>query len=235
MPVTKNDRAVGVLHRTRFLEYNILGKYGFGMQLNSKRLVADIMEQPSIIVESNATLEDVAKRVYLRSDEFLYDDICVTKNGNYYGTVAVSTLLNAITKRSLILAKHANPLTGLPGNNSIQMEVEKGLSQNKHFDVCYIDIDNFKPYNDHYGFEKGDVVLKSLAHTIEEALGLIENHNAAANKVNFAGHIGGDDFIIITSSQNSIPLSEKIISNFEGQLLQFQMSRQFRNVLFLPI
>jgi diguanylate cyclase (GGDEF)-like protein len=69
-----------------------------------------------------------------------------------------------------MLAKNSNPLTGLPGNESIQREINKRLAQNIHFDVCYIDIDNFKPYNDHYGFEKGDMAIKTLACIIEETV-----------------------------------------------------------------
>lgn len=210
LPVVVDDVIVGMLHRNRFLENNILGKYGYGMHLNATKNISDIMEQPSLMVEFNTTLEDVAQRIQSRKFEFLYDDICVTKNGKYYGTVAVHTLLDAITERSLILARNANPLTGLPGNESIQREINKRLSQNIHFDVCYIDINNFKPYNDYYGFEKGDMVIKTLACIIEESI--------AQNDFSFAGHIGGDDFILITPPQISILTCERIISSFEATL-----------------
>lgn len=84
-----------------------------------------------------------------------------------------------------------------------------------HFDVCYIDINNFKPYNDHYGFEKGDIVIKTLASIIEES---IEQDDFSFS---FAGHIGGDDFILIISPRISIPVCEKIISSFESALPVF--------------
>lgn len=120
--------------------------------------------------------------------------------------------LDAITEKSLMLAKNANPLTGLPGNESIQREINKRLSQNMHFDVCYIDIDNFKPYNDHYGFEKGDMVIKTLACIIEESV------KPDDFDFSFVGHIGGDDFIVIIPPQISIPACEKIIASFEATL-----------------
>ncbi|MDI6727572.1 MAG: bifunctional diguanylate cyclase/phosphodiesterase [Thermodesulfovibrionales bacterium] len=212
LPVTEDDRVVGMLHRNRFLENNVLGKYGYGMHLNATKCITDIMEQPSLMVEANTTLEDVAQRLQSRRFEFLYDDICITKTGKYFGTVAVHILLDAITERSLILARNANPLTGLPGNESIQREINKRLSQNMHFDVCYIDIDNFKPYNDHYGFEKGDMVIKTLACIIEETI------KQDGFDFSFAGHIGGDDFIVIIPPQISIPVCEKIISEFDATL-----------------
>ena len=212
LPVAEDDRVVGMVHRNRFLENNILGKYGYGMHLNATKCITDIMEQPSLMVEANTTLEDVAQRLQSRRFEFLYDDICITKTGKYYGTVAVHILLDAITERSLILAKNSNPLTGLPGNESIQREINKRLSQNMHFDVCYIDIDNFKPYNDHYGFEKGDMVIKTLACIIEESI------KPDGFDFSFVGHIGGDDFIVIIPPQISIPACEKIIASFEATL-----------------
>jgi diguanylate cyclase (GGDEF)-like protein len=212
LPVVEDERVVGMLHRNRFLENNILGKYGYGMHLNATKCIADIMEQPSLMVETNTTLEGVAQRIQSRKFGFIYDDICVTKNGKYYGIVAVHILLDAITERSLILARNANPLTGLPGNESIQREINKRLSQNMHFDVCYIDIDNFKPYNDHYGFEKGDMVIKTLACIIEES---VKPHGS---DFSFVGHIGGDDFIVIIPPQISIPACEKIIASFEATL-----------------
>ena len=81
-----------------------------------------------------------------------------------------------------------------------------------HFDVCYIDIDNFKPYNDHYGFEKGDTVIKTLSCIIEDSV------KPEDLDFSFAGHIGGDDFIVITPPQISLPVCEKIISSFESTL-----------------
>jgi diguanylate cyclase (GGDEF)-like protein len=212
LPVVGDDRLVGMLQRNRFLENNVLGRYGYGMHLNATKRVESIMEQPTIVVEANTAIEDVAQRIQLRKFEFVYDDIYVTKSGKYFGVVSVHSLLDAITERNLVLAKNANPLTGLPGNETIQREIIKRISQNMHFDVCYIDIDNFKPYNDHYGFEKGDMVIKILASIIKESI------DPNYSNYSFVGHIGGDDFILITVPQVSIPTCEKIISEFEKVL-----------------
>jgi len=227
LPVVEDERVVGILHRNRFLENNILGKYGYGMHLNATKCIADIMEQPSLMVEADTTLEDVAQRIQSRKFEFLYDDICVLKNGKYYGIVAVHSLLDAITERSLILARNANPLTGLPGNESIQREINKRLFQNMHFDVCYIDINNFKPYNDHYGFEKGDMVIKALAGIIVESL---EGYDS---DFNFIGHIGGDDFILIVHPQISIPICNNIISRFEAKLWEFHGAEDYKKGYYI--
>src|SRR5208337_2434684 len=94
-----------------------------------------------------------------------------------------------------------------------QRDIEKKLSQNMHFDVCYVDINNFKPFNDHYGFERGDIVIKKLAQVLQETVQSLDT-----GSFNFVGHIGGDDFIIVTRPQISIPVCEKVIYQFEALL-----------------
>lgn len=223
LPVVEDDRIVGMLHRSRFLENTVLGKYGYGMHLNASKHISDLIEHPSLIVEANTTLEDVAQRIQSRRFEFLYDDICVAKNGKYHGTVAVNILLDAITERNLLLAKGANPLTGLAGNESIQREINKRLSKNMHFDTCYIDLDNFKPYNDHYGFERGDCVIKTLGSILEDAI------KSDASGPCFVGHIGGDDFILIAGPQTAISMCERIISDFEAHLPEFHGMEDYKS------
>ncbi len=227
LPVVEDDRVAGMLHRSRFLENNVLGRYGYGIHLNATKCIANIMEQPSLMVEANTTLEEVAQRIQSRKFEFLYDDIIVTKTGKYYGVVAVHILLDAITERTIALARNANPLTGLPGNESIQREINKRIFQNMHFDVCYIDINNFKPYNDHYGFEKGDMVIKTLACIIDESIKPYDFDTS------FAGHIGGDDFMLITSPSISIPVCEKIISSFESRLPMLHGSEDYNRGYYI--
>ena len=84
LPVVEGDRVMGILRRDRFLENQILGKHGYGIALNTYRNISHLMEQPSLMVEANTIMEDAAQRIQLRKSEFIYDDICVTKNGKYY-------------------------------------------------------------------------------------------------------------------------------------------------------
>jgi diguanylate cyclase (GGDEF)-like protein len=83
------------------------------------------------------------------------------------------------------------------------------------FDICYVDIDNFKPYNDYYGFEKGDMVIRALAEILTDVID--ENDG----RFHFVGHIGGDDFIVITRPHVAIPACRKIIAGFERMLSTF--------------
>ena len=228
LPVVEGERVLGMLHRNRFLENRILGRCGYGFALNSYKKMELLMEQQFMMVETNMALEDVAQRILSRKAEFLYDDIGVTKNGKCFGTIPIYALLDAITEKSLVLAKGSNPLSGLPGNEFIQREIEKKLSQNMHFDVCYVDIDNFKPYNDHYGFEKGDVVIKSLARVLEDNV-----RSFGDDGFNFVGHIGGDDFIVITRPHLSAPGCEKIILDFEAHLPELHGMKDYKTGTYI--
>jgi len=103
----------------------------------------------------------------------------------------------------------ANPLTRLPGNVSIVNELAKRLQGKTLFAVCYVDLDKFKAYNDTYGFEHGDGVIKETARI------LIRATQKCANPDDFVGHIGGDDFVVITVPENVDKLCPEIISEFE--------------------
>lgn len=214
LPVVDGERVIGMLHRKRFFEEQLQGRFGFGQALSAYKCAGELIESsPFLLVEANTTLEDVAQKIPARGSEAIYDDICVASNGKYLGTVAISALLGAVTEKSLLLARGTNPLSGLPGNEAIQREIEKRIAQNMHFDVFYIDLDHFKPFNDCYGFEKGDAVLKMLACIIQEAL-----DESTANGFGFAGHIGGDDFIVISRPQISIAVAESIIAKMTAHL-----------------
>jgi len=216
LPVVDGHMVVGMLHRSRFMENHIIGRHGYGYSMNTYKTLADVMESNYMLCEASTTFDELSRRIQSRKTALLYDDICVTRSGKYFGTVAISLLLNAITERNIVLAKGCNPLSGLPGNDFIQREITRRLAQNMHFDVGYIDIDNFKPFNDHYGFERGDLVLRTLAGIITDVL---PQHDA--DSFNFAGHIGGDDFIVVTRPQASLQAAEGIIARFETSLADF--------------
>ncbi len=108
----------------------------------------------------------------------------------------------------------ANPLTRLPGNISIQRELERRLSAGGPLAVCYIDLDRFKAFNDHFGFQRGDEVIQRTA-TI-----LLKASTACGSGKDFVGHIGGDDFIQITEPACAERLCKEIIQKFDAMMPQ---------------
>jgi len=117
----------------------------------------------------------------------------------------------------------ANPLTRLPGNVSILNELSSRLESNTLFAVCYIDIDKFKSYNDKYGFEHGDEVIRETARI------LIQSTQEAGNPNDFIGHIGGDDFVIVTTPDVVDNLCRKIIADFEKTAPSFYNETDRKN------
>ncbi|MDQ7773417.1 MAG: response regulator [Elusimicrobiales bacterium] len=101
-----------------------------------------------------------------------------------------------------------NPLSKLPGNPSIQARVEREIQKGSDFAVLYIDLDNFKAFNDSYGFEAGDRVIKTTANLLVKLT--IQNENSE----DFIGHIGGDDFIVVTTFDKAEPLAKSVIAAF---------------------
>ncbi|MFQ3574393.1 MAG: GGDEF domain-containing protein, partial [Thermodesulfovibrionales bacterium] len=221
-PVVDGDTISGMIYRSRFIETQVVGKCGYGMHLNYHKKIKQIMETHFTIVEYNETLEDVSQKIQKRNHEHLYDEIAVTKNGKYFGIVPISTLLDAITQKSLVLAKSSNPLTGLPGNEAIQREIEKRIAKNMHFDVAYFDLNNFKPFNDYYGFAMGDHVIRSLAQIITDTVKEFNSDDI------FIGHIGGDDFILISHPSISINICKKIVERFEQRQIEFHGEDDYR-------
>ena len=111
--------------------------------------------------------------------------------------------------------RRVSPLTGLPGNVQIQIELKKRLLRKKHFAVLYLDLDNFKEYNDIYGFLAGDAVIKYTAKTIQKVI-----HQYDLEET-FVGHIGGDDFVAIVSETDYEKLSQNIIASFEEGIKKY--------------
>ena len=216
LPVVNRGQLCGLFSRHRFMENHMVGRFGYGLNLNYYKKIEEILEAEFLEVPHSLSVEEVARKIHLRPRISIYDDICVTRSGKYIGTVAVSAILNAVTENSMMLARGANPLTGLPGNEFIQRKIAKMLSQSIHFDVCYIDLDSFKPFNDRHGFAMGDRVIKAVGDLMVEALTKWEGQTFG-----FAGHIGGDDFILVTRPKNSVTTCNYLIERFAEKLPHF--------------
>ena len=160
---------------------------------------------PIIVVSSNSEKEH---RIQILKESVEYD-IKKPVNAQYlYYTIKNLGRLITINRR-------ISPLTGLPGNVQIHAELKKRISNKEEFSVLYLDLDNFKAYNDIYGFLKGDEIIKFTADTIMTSIhSLIPNNS-------FIGHIGGDDFIAIVPTLNCEDVCKDIIANFDANVVRF--------------
>ncbi|HBA70815.1 MAG TPA: hypothetical protein DCZ63_01045, partial [Geobacter sp.] len=222
LPVVDDGQAVGIINRSTFLEEHVIGMNGFAFHINHSRKMRDLMAPIRLVLEADVRIRDAARAFQSREPDVRVDNICVTRSGIYHGVVDVNRFISAITDINLTLAKGANPLTGLPGNESIQREINERLASGEDFDIAYIDIDNFKPFNDYYGFQRGDVVIKTIGEII-----LAVTQSSGEGLHCFCGHIGGDDFIIITGPHHAEYISSRVINTLERHLPLFHGEEDF--------
>ena len=158
---------------------------------------------PVIVVSSNGSREHRLKILHESIEYFIKKP--VDEGYLYYTVKNLSRLLSTNRRMS--------PLTGLPGNVQIQAELKKNLLKQIDFSVLYFDLDNFKAYNDVYGFLKGDEIIKYTADLILKAI-----HNYGGG---FVGHIGGDDFIAVVEGTDVERICQEVIFYFDHSIKKF--------------
>ncbi len=167
---------------------------------------------PVIVVSSNSSREHRMKILNESVEYFIRKPV---DEGYLYYTVKNLTRLLETNRR-------VSPLTGLPGNVQIHSELKKRLTKEEEFSVLYFDLDNFKSYNDVYGFLKGDKIIQFTAETI-----MGEIH--ANGDLGFVGHVGGDDFIAIVPYIDVEGLCQRIIARFEKKVKDFFNEKDVEN------
>ena len=160
---------------------------------------------PVIVVSSN---DDTEHRITILKEAIeYYIKKPVNEKYLYYTVKNISRLLT--------INRRISPLTGLPGNVQIHAELKKRLANKEEFSVLYLDLDNFKAYNDVYGFLKGDEIIKFTANVILECI------HRDVEGGSFVGHIGGDDFIAIVPTLKCEKICQDIIACFDSRVLDF--------------
>lgn len=183
--VDEQQRPVGLIERYHFLE-----GYGqrYGRDLYGKRSCAHFMQPLEFTADEHESIQASAARVARGMQKKNVPGIIVTRNQAYLGVVPLARLMGVISEMQLEAARYANPLTSLPGNVPINDHIDLLLESRTPFTACYVDIDQFKPFNDQYGYSAGDDLIIALA----EALGA-----GWSSSGDFVGHIGGDDFFVL--------------------------------------
>jgi len=154
---------------------------------------------PVVFLTVRSSIKDKVEHLMAGADDY------VTKP--FIGEELVARLRAVIMRATT--TRELSPLTGMSGNSDILREISSRLATRGEFAVLYPDIDNFKSYNDHYGFIRGDDVIKTLASIILEVLE--ENYSPA----HFAGHVGGDDFVILTEPRLAEEIAAEVTKRFD--------------------
>ncbi|NTW02291.1 MAG: diguanylate cyclase, partial [Oscillochloris sp.] len=153
---------------------------------------------PMIILTARSTSSDVVTGFDSGADDYIIKP--------YDIDVLLARIRSHLRRAAQLPVR--NPLTGMPGNVLLQAELERHLSQEHQFSLLWIDLDNFKAFNDAYGFARGDRAIHMLANVINET----------ATREDFVGHIGGDDFAIIHFGKDPEDLCKRLIDRFDQQV-----------------
>lgn len=205
--IVDNEVPAGIITYEK-LALKMSGHYGYS--LNQNKPISELMDRSFLSIDHQTPINIVSYLAMSRPNGQLYDFIVVTENQKYIGTVTIKDLLQKAMEIEIDTAKHQNPLSGLPGNQIVEHKLNQCVNCTGQYSVAYIDIDNFKTYNDVYGFENGDIVIKLLAAILK--------YNVP--KEHFVGHIGGDDFVVIINEYITENYFDKIISQFEQGVLK---------------
>lgn len=206
--VVEDQLPIGVITRNALYK-RISGQYGYILYANKP--VRNIMDTDFMDVDCLATIDVVGKNAMQRDFDKIYDFIVVTRDNQFQGIVTVKDLMEKLIEIEFVYAKHLNPLTELPGNLMIEQQLEKALKSKDKKTILYFDLDNFKAYNDLYGFENGDRVLKEFAEILK----------ARIPSEYFIGHIGGDDFIAIVPKKKTEQLCISIMHAFNEAVIKY--------------
>jgi diguanylate cyclase (GGDEF)-like protein len=171
------------------------------------------MDSNPVVVDCNTPIDTVSTIITDDDDVDIFREFIVTQKQQFLGVASVRDLLKRITELRIQNARYANPLTLLPGNVPIHQHLDELLAARQSFAIAYFDINHFKPFNDNYGYAKGDEVIRQLGQLLVQY---------ADSPYTFIGHIGGDDFVVIfRKTEVAEVICKQVIDAFEQHITTF--------------
>lgn len=198
---------VGIIHRPAVLN-RFIGLYG--RELFGKKPCAEFMDPDPLIVDKATQINELSELVVKKGKAAFTQGFVITAKGRYLGLGSGFDLMREVSEMQIIAARYANPLTGLPGNVPIQEHMEHLLINQQNFVTAYFDLDQFKPYNDVYGFRRGDDIIQLLAHILRDSCN---------SELDFIGHVGGDDFVVLFQSRDWEIRCHGMLARFDRERL----------------
>lgn len=198
----------------------------FATDLFARKPISRLMNTDFLAVELSQSLQQVSRLITSRARQRIEEDFIITLNGSYLGLGRVMDVLKLITELKIQQARYANPLTLLPGNVPIQQCLTRLLQQRRESVICYVDIDSFKPFNDLYGYGRGDEVLLCLAQCLNDRVDPSRD---------FVGHIGGDDFLLVLGPEDWRKRLSQLLDDFQSQCRRFYRSEHLDAGCFVAL
>ena len=205
LPVVENGRPLGLISR-----FSLIDRFArpYRRELYGNKSCVALMNPTPLIVEHTAGIQEIGWRLAEgRPGHDLAEGFIVTQDGLYVGACSGQALLRELSELQVKAARYANPLTLLPGNVPITQHIERLLDSELGFCVCHADLDNFKPFNDLYGYRRGDDMIQLVGRLLGAS---------ADSACDLVGHVGGDDLIVIFQSNDWERRISEALRQFEA-------------------
>ncbi len=201
--------------------YSMVDRFArpFRRELYGRRPCTLFMNADPIRVDHATPVQEIGQLLGRAEHRHLVDGFVITEDGRYLGIGSSQALMGLITEMQIRAARYANPLTQLPGNVPINEHIDRLLASETAFVACYCDLDHFKPYNDRHGYRQGDQIIQTLA-------AILARHCDA--HLDFVGHVGGDDFILLLQSRDWEARCRAILADFDGEIPGFVSAEDLR-------
>jgi len=198
---------IGLINRRDFMDRYA---HPYHKELFGRRSCTVFMDASPIMIDKHQGIEQLTAILTSDNQRYLSDGFIITDAGRYLGLGTGEQLVRAVTEVRIEAARHANPLTFLPGNLPISEHIDRLLAAGVLFTACYCDLNHFKPYNDQYGYWRGDEMIRLVA-------GVISSH--CDPRRDFVGHVGGDDFVVLFQSDDWQARCTQIVQIFNQRAL----------------
>ncbi|RTL53173.1 MAG: GGDEF domain-containing protein [Rhodocyclaceae bacterium] len=181
---------VGIINR-----HSLIDRFArpFRREIYGRKPCTTLMDPEPLVLDQTTTVQEAGQILSAAAHHHMLDGFIITEQGRYIGMGGTQALMSLITDMQIRAARYANPLTQLPGNVPINEHIDRLLDSRRIFVACYCDLDHFKPYNDTYGYRRGDQVIQFLGDVLRKA---------CDRRLDFVGHVGGDDFVLIMQNND---------------------------------
>ena len=202
-----DGRPVGLINRQAFVDSYAKPYF---KELYGRKACVTFANTSPLVLDKHTGLAGMTAVLTASDQRYLTEGFIVTEGGRYLGLGTGEQLVRVVTEVRIEAARHANPLTFLPGNIPISEHIERLLEAGGGFVACYADLNDFKPYNDLYGYWRGDEMIRLVARTLV---------SHCDPRRDFVGHVGGDDFIVLFQSDDWLGRCERILASFNANAL----------------
>ena len=214
--IDADNRPVGIINRRDFSEHYA---QRYTRELFGRDTCSTFMNGEPVLVDLNVSIDQLSHVLISEDQRYLMDGLIITRDGRYDGLATGETLVRSVTEMRIEAARYANPLTSLPGNIPISRHIATLLDDAEDFTVCYGDLNNFKPFNDVYGYWRGDDMILLTAEVIKRHCDPLRD---------FVGHVGGDDFVVLRSP-DWMERVQRIIAEFNDRAMDLYDDEGRRN------